>query len=297
MTINLPHVHSGKVRDIYEIDSEKLLMVTSDRLSAFDVVLNEPIPEKGRGLTAMTDYWLVELNNLVPNHLLSVDPMDLGDEIDLDNREFLLGRMMICKRAEMLPVECIVRGFITGSAWKEYKDKGTVHGEKVSLGLRESEQFQQPLFTPSTKATSGHDENISFLEAVEILGSDLAEKVKDASLKCYKLAADLAMERGIIIADTKFEFGLIDGELVLADEVLTPDSSRFWPEDQWTPGFSPPSFDKQPVRDFLDNVEWDKKPPPPNLPNEVISATSSRYIEAYEMISGKSFEDWPGARS
>ena len=297
MTINLPHVHSGKVRDIYEIDSEKLLMVTSDRLSAFDVVLNEPIPEKGRVLTAMTDYWLVELNNLVPNHLLSVDPMDLGDEIDLDNREFLLGRMMICKRAEMLPVECIVRGFITGSAWKEYKDKGTVHGEKVSLGLRESEQFQQPLFTPSTKATSGHDENISFLEAVEILGSDLAEKVKDASLKCYKLAADLAMERGIIIADTKFEFGLIDGELVLADEVLTPDSSRFWPEDQWTPGFSPPSFDKQPVRDFLDNVEWDKKPPPPNLPNEVISATSSRYIEAYEMISGKSFEDWPGARS
>ena len=153
MTINLPHVHSGKVRDIYEIDSEKLLMVTSDRLSAFDVVLNEPIPEKGRVLTAMTDYWLVELNNLVPNHLLSVDPMDLGDEIDLDNREFLLGRMMICKRAEMLPVECIVRGFITGSAWKEYKDKGTVHGEKVSLGLRESEQFQHPLFTPSTKAT------------------------------------------------------------------------------------------------------------------------------------------------
>ena len=190
-----------------------------------------------------------------------------------------------------------MRGFITGSAWKEYKDKGTVHGEKVSSGLRESEQFQQPLFTPSTKATSGHDENISFLEAVEILGSDLAEKVKDASLKCYKLAADLAMERGIIIADTKFEFGLIDGELVLADEVLTPDSSRFWPEDQWTPGFSPPSFDKQPVRDFLDNVEWDKKPPPPNLPNEVISTTSSRYIEAYEMISGKSFEDWPGARS
>ena len=297
MTINLPHVHSGKVRDIYEIDSEKLLMVTSDRLSAFDVVLNEPIPEKGRVLTAMTDYWLGELNNLVPNHLLSVDPMDLSDEIDLDNREFLLGRTMICKRAEMLPVECIVRGFITGSAWKEYKDKGTVHGEKVGSGLRESEQFQQPLFTPSTKATSGHDENISFLEAVEILGSDLAEKVKDASLKCYKLAADLAMERGIIIADTKFEFGLIDGELVLADEVLTPDSSRFWPEDQWTPGFSPPSFDKQPVRDFLDNVEWDKKPPPPNLPNEVISTTSSRYIEAYEMISGKSFEDWPGARS
>mgnify|MGYP001015021335 CR=1 FL=1 len=172
MTINLPHVHSGKVRDIYEIDSEKLLMVTSDRLSAFDVVLNEPIPEKGRVLTAMTKYWLSQLNNLVPNHLLSVDPMDLGSEINLDNREFLLGRTMICKRAEMLPVECIVRGFITGSAWKEYKDKGTVHGEKVVSGLRESEQFKQPLFTPSTKATSGHDENISFLEAVEILGSD-----------------------------------------------------------------------------------------------------------------------------
>jgi len=297
LTINLSHLHSGKVRDIYEIDSEKLLMVTSDRLSAFDVVLDEPIPEKGRVLTAMTKYWLDQLNNLVPNHLLSVDPMDLGNEINLDNKDFLLGRTMICKRAEMLPVECIVRGFITGSAWKEYEENGTVHGEKVSSGLRESEQFLQPLFTPSTKATSGHDENISFSEAVEILGSDLAEKVKDASLRCYKLAADLAMERGIIIADTKFEFGLIGGELVLADEVLTPDSSRFWPEGQWSPGFSPPSFDKQPVRDFLDSVEWDKKPPPPNLPTEVISATSSRYIEAYEKISGKSFEDWPGVRS
>ena len=297
MRLNLPHVHSGKVRDIYEIDSQNLLMVTSDRLSAFDVVLNEAIPEKGRVLTAMTRYWLDELNNLVPNHLISVDPTYLSDEISLENREFLLGRTMICRRAEMLPVECIVRGFITGSAWKEYKENGTVHGEKVVSGLKESEQFQQPLFTPSTKATSGHDENISFSESIEILGSDLAEKVKDTSLKCYKLAADLAMERGIIIADTKFEFGLIDGELVLADEVLTPDSSRFWPEEQWSIGSSPPSFDKQPVRDFLDGIEWDKKPPPPTLPSEVISATSSRYIEAYEKISGKSFEDWPGGRS
>ena len=297
MSINLPHLHSGKVRDIYEIDSQKLLMVTSDRLSAFDVVLNETIPEKGRVLTAMTDYWLEKLNDLVPNHLISVDPVDAGEEINSESREFLMGRTMICKRAEMLPVECIVRGFITGSAWKEYKENGTVHGEKVDSGLRESEQFQQTLFTPSTKATSGHDENISFSESIEILGSDLAEKVKDISLKCYKLAADLAMERGIIIADTKFEFGLIDGELVLADEVLTPDSSRFWPEEQWSLGSSPPSFDKQPVRDFLDDVEWDKKPPPPNLPSEVISATSSRYIEAYEKISGKSFEDWPGGRS
>ncbi|MDC0234038.1 phosphoribosylaminoimidazolesuccinocarboxamide synthase [Acidimicrobiia bacterium] len=297
MRLNLPHVHSGKVRDIYEIDSQNLLMVTSDRLSAFDVVLNEPIPEKGRVLTAMTRYWLEKLNNLVPNHLISVDPTYLSDEISLENREFLLGRTMICRRAEMLPVECIVRGFITGSAWKEYKENGTVHGEKVVSGLKESEQFQQPLFTPSTKATSGHDENISFSESIEILGSDLAEKVKDTSLKCYKLAADLAMERGIIIADTKFEFGLIDGELVLADEVLTPDSSRFWPEEQWSIGSSPPSFDKQPVRDFLDGTEWDKKPPPPTLPSEVISATSSRYIEAYEKISGKSFEDWPGGRS
>ena len=297
MSINLPHLHSGKVRDIYEIDSQKLLMVTSDRLSAFDVVLNETIPEKGRVLTAMTDYWLEKLNDLVPNHLISVDPVDAGEEINSESREFLMGRTMICKRAEMLPVECIVRGFITGSAWKEYKENGTVHGEKVVSGLKESEQFQQPLFTPSTKATSGHDENISFSESIEILGSDLAEKVKDISLKCYKLAADLAMERGIIIADTKFEFGLIDGELVLADEVLTPDSSRFWPEEQWSLGSSPPSFDKQPVRDFLDGVEWDKKPPPPNLPSKVISATSSRYIEAYEKISGKSFEDWPGGRS
>ena len=272
-------------------------MVVSDRLSAFDVVLRESIPEKGRVLTAMTKFWLDELEHLAAGHLLSVEPADFSIDIDQINLEPFRGRTMICKRAEMLPIECIVRGFITGSAWKEYKTEGTIHGEKIPKGLIEADKLVEPIFTPSTKATSGHDINISFLESVKILGSRLAEQVKEVSLSCYNFAAEMAMQRGIIIADTKFEFGLIDGELILADEVLTPDSSRFWPVDKWEPGFTPPSFDKQPVRDFLESTQWDKNPPPPDLPVEVISATSSRYIEAYEKISRKSFNDWPGGKN
>ncbi len=294
-TIDLPHLHSGKVRDIYDLGGDRLLMVTSDRISAFDVVMDEPIPDKGRVLTAMTAFWFERFTDVVAGHLLTTEPLDLNEVFGGPLPAEMVGRTMICRRAEMLPVECIVRGYITGSAWKEYQDSGTIHGEPVPRGLREADQLPRPLFTPSTKAETGHDVNISFKAAVDLIGVDLARRVRDASLDCYRRGAEWAFERGIIIADTKFEFGLADGELVLADEVLTPDSSRFWPADRWAPGSTPPSFDKQPVRDFLDGLDWDKRPPPPQLPAEVVAATSRRYVEAYERITGQSFADWPGA--
>jgi phosphoribosylaminoimidazole-succinocarboxamide synthase len=201
---------------------------------------------------------------------------------------------MLCTKAEMLPIECIVRGYITGSAWKEYSRNGTMHGETLPGGLLESSKLPEPVFTPSTKADEGHDENISFEAACALIGNELAERVRDVSLELYTRGSEWAAERGIIIADTKFELGMVDGELVLADEVLTPDSSRFWPADRWEPGTTPPSFDKQPVRDFLDDLDWDKQPPPPPLPDHVVTATSSRYIEAYERITGRTFADWHG---
>ena len=291
MTVALEHLATGKVRDIYEVDADRLLMVTSDRLSAFDVIMAEPIPHKGRVLTAISTFWFEQFADLVPNHLLSTDVADVpgaGDDPDL------VGRIMLCRRAEMLPVECIVRGYITGSAWKEYRTAGTMHGAVLPEGLLESAQLPAPVFTPSTKAESGHDENISFEESAEILGRELAEQVRDVSLEVYRRGAELAAERGIIVADTKFEFGLVDGQLILCDEVLTPDSSRFWPADEWVPGTTPPSFDKQPVRDYLETLDWDKTPPPPALPDEVVDATRVRYIEAYERITGLNFADWPG---
>ena len=291
--IDLPYVHSGKVRDIFDAGDDRLLMVTSDRISAFDVVMDEPIPHKGRVLTAMSAFWFDLLADVVPGHLLSTDPADApGTKGATD----LAGRTMLCRRAEMLPIECIVRGYITGSAWKEYRTHGTMHGSVLPEGLLEADRLPEPVFTPSTKADEGHDINISFAEAVDLVGADLAEQACAVSLECYRRGADWAAERGIIIADTKFELGLVDGRLVLADEVLTPDSSRFWPADQWEPGATPPSFDKQPVRDFLDGLDWDKQPPPPPLPEEVVAATSQRYIEAYERITGRSFADWPGTQ-
>jgi len=290
--VELPHVYSGKVRDMYDAGDGRLLLVTSDRLSAFDVVLTEPITDKGRVLTAMSAFWFELLSDVVPSHLISTDLADLPH--GAQNPE-LAGRVMLCRRAEMLSVECIVRGYITGSAWKEYRTSGTMHGTKLPEGLLESSQLPEPVFTPSTKAEIGdHDENISFEQAVEILGPDLAEQARDVSLELYRRGAEWALERGIIIADTKFEFGLVDGELVVADEVLTPDSSRFWPVDQWVPGTTPPSFDKQPVRDFLETLDWDKQPPPPPLPAEVVLATRDRYVEAYERITGLDFTAWPG---
>jgi phosphoribosylaminoimidazole-succinocarboxamide synthase len=274
--------------------------VTSDRLSAFDVVMAEPIPNKGRVLTAMTAFWFElfeDMKATVGSHLISTDLADLPSEVRGESE--LAGRVMLCHRAEMLPVECIVRGYITGSAWKEYKKEGTMHGTPLPKGLLESSKLPEPVFTPSTKAAVGdHDENISFDQAANLVGRELATTLRDVSLALYSRGAAWAAERGIIIADTKFELGRIPktGELVLCDEVLTPDSSRFWPVAQWEPGKTPPSFDKQPVRDYLETLDWGKKPPPPPLPQAVVDATSTRYVEAYERITARKFKDWPGVR-
>jgi phosphoribosylaminoimidazole-succinocarboxamide synthase len=299
----LPHRYSGKVRDVYAVDGDRLLMVTSDRLSAFDVVMDEPIPQKGRVLTAMSAFWFGETADVVKGHLLSAEVDDLPAAVRaVADREDLHGRVMLTRNAEMLPIECIVRGYLSGSAWREYRADGTMHGTRLPGGMVESAPLPEPVFTPSTKAVKGHDENISFPEAVDVLeawrprrGAELAAQVRDVSVELYRRGAAWARERGIIIADTKFELGLVDGELVLCDEVLTPDSSRFWPVDGYEPGGTPPSFDKQPVRDFLDRLGWDKKAPPPALPDEVVEATSLRYVEAYERIIGRSFAGWPGA--
>ena len=290
--IDLPHIYSGKVRDIYDAGDDRLLMVTSDRMSAFDVVMAEPIPGKGRVLTAMTAFWLDQLGNVAGSHLLSTDLADLPPEAQ---RPELAGRTMLCRRADMLSIECIVRGYLSGSAWKEYRTTGTLHGTPLPKGLQESDQLPEPVFTPSTKAEIGiHDENITFEQAVDMVGKEVAERAREISLELYRRGAEWAAAAGIIIADTKFELGFIDGELVVCDEVLTPDSSRFWPADRWKPGSTPPSFDKQPVRDYLDGLDWDKTPPPPPLPREVIDASAARYREGYERITGKSFADWPG---
>ncbi len=292
--IDLPHVYSGKVRDIYDAGGDRLLMVTSDRISAFDVVMAEPVPGKGRVLTAMTAFWLDLLKDVAGSHLLSTDVADFPAAAQ--GQPYVAGRGMLCRRAEMLPVECIVRGYLSGSAWKEYKATQTMHGTPLPPGLQESDQLPEPVFTPSTKAEIGnHDENITYEQAVAIVGKEVAERAREISLELYRRGAAWALERGIVIADTKFELGFIDGELVVCDEVMTPDSSRFWPADAVIPGATPPSFDKQPVRDYLDGLDWDKAPPPPPLPPEVVAASAERYREAYERVSGRSLADWPGA--
>jgi phosphoribosylaminoimidazole-succinocarboxamide synthase len=285
-------VYSGKVRDIYDAGDGRLLLVTSDRMSAFDVVMAELVPDKGRVLTAMSAFWFAQFDGIVGSHLISTRLDDLPPSARKPEWE---GRVMLCRRAEMLPIECIVRGYITGSAWKEYRTAGTMHGSKLPEGLLESSQLPEPVFTPSTKADDGdHDVNLSFDQAVELVGREMAERARGVSLELYTRGAAWAAERGIIIADTKFELGLVDGELVLADEVLTPDSSRFWPADEWKPGSTPPSFDKQPVRDYLDALDWNKQPPAPPLPADVVEATRRRYIDAYERVTGRSFADWHG---
>ena len=294
MTVDLPLLHSGKVRDVYDAGDGRLLMVTSDRISAFDVVMAEPIVDKGRVLTAMTSFWFEQFADLICGHLISTDTADLEAVLGTRASVDLVGRTMLCHRAEMLPIECIVRGYITGSAWKEYRTSGTMHGTAMPDGLLEASRLPEPVFTPSTKADEGHDVNISYADAVNLVGVQVAEAAREVSIACYLRGAEWAAQRGIVIADTKFEFGMVNGRLVLADEVLTPDSSRFWPAEAWAPGVTPPSFDKQPVRDYLDGLDWDKQPPPPALPDEVASATSSRYVEAYERITGRSFADWPG---
>jgi phosphoribosylaminoimidazole-succinocarboxamide synthase len=289
--MSIRHVSSGKVRDIYDLDDDTLLFVTSDRISAFDVVMAEAIPDKGRVLTAVTAFWLDRLAGVAPSHLVSLQPPAGTGLPDL------AGRTMVVRKADMLPIECIVRGYLSGSAWAEYKASGTMHGQRLPAGLRQSDQLPEPVFTPSTKAASGHDINISFEEATELLGADIAKEAREVSLEAYWQGAELAASRGIIIADTKFELGFIDGQLAICDEVLTPDSSRFWPADQWQPGSTPPSFDKQPLRDWLEATGWDKTPPPPTLPADVVEATSQRYVAAYEKLTGQSFREWPGATS
>ena len=287
-------VYSGKVRDIYAAGDDTFLFVASDRLSVFDVVLNETVPDKGRVLTGMTEYWLNELADLAPSHMITCDPDEIaaaGVAIEPGDA----GRAMLVRKAEMLSVECIVRGYITGSAWSEYRRSATMHGEPMPAGIQESEKLPEPVFTPSTKAASGdHDVNITFDDAVNIIGRENAERARDLSLRAYVRASEQAAARGIIIADTKFELGFIDGELALCDEVLTPDSSRFWPVDEWKPGITPPSFDKQPVRDLLASTGWNKEPPPPPITDDVVTATRSRYVEAYEIITGRPFDEWYG---
>jgi phosphoribosylaminoimidazole-succinocarboxamide synthase len=288
--MSLEKIASGKVRDIYELDPDHLVFVTSDRISAFDVVMAEPIPDKGRVLTAITSFWLERLSSVAPNHLVSLDVPEAAG-----NAAALAGRTMVVRRAEMLPIECIVRGYLSGSAWAEYRRAGTMHGRALPAGLRQSEQLPEPVFTPSTKAAEGHDENISFEVAADLIGEELAGEARRISLAAYAAGAEWAAARGIIIADTKFELGLIDGRLAICDEVLTPDSSRFWPAEGWQPGATPPSFDKQPLRDWLEGTGWGKTPPPPPLPAEVVAATRTRYVEAYERLTGLSFAAWPGS--
>ena len=289
---NRKHLYRGKVRDIYDAGDGLLLFVASDRLSVFDVVLGETVPDKGRVLTAMSAFWFEQFTDVIAGHMISTDVADLPFA---DPDPDLAGRIMLCRRAEMLPIECIVRGYLTGSAWKEYQASGTMHGAPLPEGLLESAQLPEPVFTPSTKGEVGeHDVNLSWDETVELVGLELAERARDASIRIYQEGAAWAAERGIIIADTKFELGLIDGELILADEVLTPDSSRFWPAEDWEPGSTPPSFDKQPLRDYLEALGWDKTPPPPTLPQTVVDETRARYIDGYERITGNVFASWPG---
>ncbi len=284
-------IYSGKVRDIYEVDADHLLLVASDRMSAFDVVMGEPVPDKGRILTAMSKFWFGELAGVASNHLVSTAFADLPNRARTD--EFA-GRSMICRKAEMLPIECIARGYLAGSGLREYRLYGTLHGEPAPSGLLEGSALPEPRFTPSTKAAAGHDENIPFERAVALVGRDVAERAREITLRVYRSAAEWAATRGIIIADTKLELGFIDGELAICDELITPDSSRFWPAAGHVPGRTPTSFDKQPVRDYLDSLDWNNKPPPPRLPDNIVQATRDRYIEAYERISGLRFAHWQG---
>lgn len=278
----------GKVRDIYDL-GDKLLLVASDRISAFDFILKDPIPYKGEILTRLSLFWFDFLKDVIPTHFLSADVADLPEPFAA-HADYLRGRFMLVKKAEVFPTECIVRGYLAGSGLKEYNKSGTLCGIQLPAGLVNSSKFEEPLFTPSTKAEIGdHDENISFERMEELLGADMAAQLRDASLKVYTRGRDHAASRGIIIADTKFEFGLIDGQLTLVDEVLTPDSSRFWPADEYEPGKNQPSFDKQFVRDWLESTDWDKTTEPPTLPADVIETTSQKYIHAYEIITGTKF--------
>jgi len=291
LTTNLPGFprHQGKVRDIYDL-GDRLLLVASDRISAFDVVMREPIPDKGRILTALSAFWFRHLKDLVPNHLLSLKVDDFPAALH-SYKEMLAGRTMLVRKCKPLPVECIVRGFLSGSGWAEYQKTGAIGGLPLPPGLVESQQLPEPVFTPSTKAELGtHDENISMAQMAATVGQELAAQVKEISLNLYRRALAWAEPRGIIIADTKFEFGLAAGDLLLIDEVLTPDSSRFWPQEDYRPGGPQKSYDKQYLRDYLESLGWNKKPPPPPLPAEVINNTRARYVQALKVLTGEGLE-------
>jgi phosphoribosylaminoimidazole-succinocarboxamide synthase len=295
MTMELPRVHSGKVRELYDAGEGRLLMVASDRVSAFDVIMTEPIADKGRVLTAMTSFWCEEMADVVPGTIVAVDPAAIEEALGGATLPAgWAGRAQLVRRADMLPLECIVRGYLAGQAYEEYARAGTVHGTAMPPGLQLASRLPEPIFTPSTKADEGHDETIDFERAAELVGdSALIGRVRDASIELYSFAAAHAREHGVILADTKFEFGLDpDGSLIVGDEVLTPDSSRYWPADGYEVGHGQPSFDKQYVRDWATGSGWDKLPPAPAIPDDVVAGTRDRYVEAYERIVGKPFSDW-----
>jgi phosphoribosylaminoimidazole-succinocarboxamide synthase len=298
MTMELPRIHRGKVRELYDAGEGRLLMVASDRVSAFDVIMDEPINDKGRVLTAMTTFWCDEMADVVPGSQITADPAAIAAAVgDAALPADWAGRAVLVHKADMLQLECIVRGYLAGQAYEEYERSGTVHGTAMPTGLRLASRLEEPIFTPSTKATEGHDLNIDFAAAVDLVGTEAAAAARDTCLELYRRAAARCADAGFVLADTKFELGYVDGVLSLCDEVCTPDSSRLWPADQVVPGQAPPAFDKQPLRDWLAAQPWDRKPPPPPLPDEVTTAMSARYVAAYERVTGRSLDDWYGAEA
>ncbi len=284
---DLSLLRRGKVRDVYAVDPDTLLIVATDRISAFDIALPNAIPQKGRVLTALSLFWFEVIRNIVPNHLITAEVARYPAPLKKYAAE-LEGRSMLVRRADVIPFECVARGYLAGSGWKEYQKTGAVCGIPLPAGLREAEKLPQPIFTPATKAETGHDQNISEAEMARTAGVELTSRLKQLTLAVYRRAADYAATRGILIADTKFEFGRARGEIILVDEILTPDSSRFWPASEYAPGMSPPSFDKQYVRDYLETLPWNKQPPAPPLPPEVVRRTTEKYLEAYRLLTGKS---------
>jgi phosphoribosylaminoimidazole-succinocarboxamide synthase len=288
--IALPHHYSGKVRELYEVDHDRMLVVASDRISVFDVVLDDLIPDKGRVLTALSTFWFEQTASIVPNHLVSSDPTDFPETAGAD----VAGRAMLVKAAQPVRLECVARGYLFGSAWSQYESTGSVQGHAMPPGLRQAEQLPEPIFTPTTKAESGHDLPLTPLEAADLVGGDRYEELRELTLQVYAYGAAHAEQRGLVLADTKLEFGAVGDDLIVIDEMLTPDSSRYWSGDEYRVGTSPPSFDKQYVRDYYRSLGWDLEPPIPRLPAEVIAGTRARYVEAYEQITGLSFDSWYG---
>ncbi len=289
--VALPHHYSGKVRELYEVDHDRMLVVASDRISVFDVVLDDVIPDKGRVLTGLSTFWFDATASIVANHLVSADPTDLPETAGPD----VAGRAMLVRAAHPIRLECVARGYLFGSAWKDYEQTGTVQGRPLPSGLAQAERLPHPIFTPTTKAEAGHDLPLSDADAAQLVGDEVFEQVRDLTLRVYEFGAELAAGRGLVLADTKLEFGTVDDELLVIDEMLTPDSSRYWPAEDYRVGTSPPSFDKQFVRDHYLQRGWDQVAPAPRLPASVIDATRSKYVEAYELVTGGSFDEWFGA--